>query len=309
MNLSFDRLRTLVHVQRAGTLAAAARTLGVTPSAVSQQLSALEREVGGDVLVRRGRSIELSPLGELLAHGGDRVLAEIERTSAAAERMLDSVNGSYVVAALPSVALAIMSETVRRLGDDAPELDVTVIDGEADAAVELLTAQAIDLALVDTYADEPATIPEGLRATTLGTEPFVVLAPAGAGVGPDPVGLRQLAGLPWVMAPDAAGCGGAARRACRQAGFDPVVRWESNDLMVLRESVSAGLGIALLPRLAVGDPPPGTVVVAVRNRGLRREIVAITRTATAERPPERAVLTALATAAAPHLRRSGTRNR
>lgn len=298
MNVGFERLRTLVLVHRHGSLAAAARVLGVTPSAVSQQLSALEREADGEVLLRRGRGVELTPLGEVLAEGGRRVLAELERTAASAERLRGTAAGPYAIAALPTVALTIVTRAVAALGRDHAELDLAVTDAETAAGLDRLAAQEIDLALVDRYDDDPLLTDPLMVVHDLGREPLVLLVPESFPRPAGPVALRRLADQPWVLAPEGVGCGDAARRACRRAGFDPLVRWESNDVMVLRESVAAGLGVTLLPRLALVTPPAGTAVVPVRGVPLERSIVAVTRSATAARPVEQAVLAALRSAAA-----------
>lgn len=297
MNVGFERLRTLVMVHRVGSLAAAARELGVTPSAVSQQLTSLEREIGGEVLDRRGRRVELTALGEILVDGGRRVLAELERTSSGAERFLAAAGGPYAIAALPSVALAIVTTAVGRLAQAEPGLDVTVIDAEAGESTELLADRAIDLALVDAYPDLTPPVADGIVATVIGSEPLLLLVPDALAGDGRAVALKRFADQPWVLAPGSAGCGAAARSACRQAGFDPLVRWESNDLMVLGECVAAGLGVTMLPRLALGRPPAGTAVLRLRERSVRRTIVALTRAASAERPQQQLVLAALQAAA------------
>jgi DNA-binding transcriptional LysR family regulator len=307
VNLNLERLALLSALRQRGTLAAVARQFDVTPSAVSQQLSVLEREIGGELLERQGRSVALTPLGDAVVGALDPVLVELERAANAIESFMGAIGGPYVVAAVPSVALSVVSSAAVALGHTAPNLDVKVVDAEATTSIDRLLRRDVDLAVIDTYDDIPFVLPDGVEATVLGREPLMVLAPA-ALVAADHGGsirLRRLADLPWVLPPADVACGDAARLACRREGFEPLVRWESDDLMLLREYVAAGLGASVLPRLAVRHPPAGTVVLSIDGYPIMRTVQAVTRTATSERPQQRLFLDALATASTQHLDATG----
>ena len=155
----------------------------------------------------------------------------------------------------------------------------------------------LDVAVVDVYDGVPVPFPDYLVVTELATEPLVVVTPRSAFAGKGKLSLRQLAEQSWVMPPLTAACGQAVRFACRAEGFEPVVRWETDDMLLLVRAVAAGHGVAVLPRLAVAD---GVAEVAVRPLSLpamSRRLLALTRTSSQERPVVRAVLTELVKAA------------
>jgi len=307
MKLSVDRLRVLVVVQRTGSLAAAARELGVGPSAVSQQLSNFEREVGDELLIRSTKPATLTPLGVTLARHGEAILEELERAVVAAEQARHNVAGTYVIAALPTIAVTVLTTALRLLQETAPALDIRLRDLEAGRSVDALVAQRIDMAIVDTYAGLPTAFPDRTDVVTLGQEPVQLFAPKARvdGLGPGPLELDRLAGCPWVLAPPVASCGAAALQLCHAAGFVPDIKLETNDLLLLRTFVADGFGVTLLPRLALLDPPPTGVVLDIAAPNAQRTIHALTRTATQGRPSDQLVLDALRTAANHQLDRTG----
>jgi DNA-binding transcriptional LysR family regulator len=111
------------------------------------------------------------------------------------------------------------------------------------------------------------------------------------------VRLAELAGSAWVMPPVEAACGQAVRTACREAGFEPRVRWETDDMLLLVRAVAAGHGIAVLPRLAVADNVAEIELAPLLEPTMRRRLIALTRTSSQERPVIRAVVDQLVKAA------------
>ena len=294
MNLSVERLRMLVAVDQHGTLAAAARELSISPSAVSQQLTILERDVGGELLVRNGRSVSFTALGSVVLNVAHSVLSELERAETTIEAHLGAFGGPYTIAALPSVALSIVSSASAALAHSHPHLDLKIVDAEAGMSISRLIGQAVDMAIIDSYDEVPLVLPDGVDRVTLGTEPLLALVPASfVEPGQQSIRLEHLAELPWVLPPDDVACGIAARQACRRAGFEPIVRWESDDLLLLREYVAAGLGAVVLPRLALHGTPDTTLALAIEGQQLQRRIDVITRSATAQRPHQDIVMAEL----------------
>lgn len=295
MNLSLERLRMLVAVDQNGTLAAAARKLSVSPSAVSQQLTILERDVGGELLVRNGRTVSFTPLGEVVLDAARAVLAELERAATTIETSLGTFGGPYTIAALPSVALAIMSSASSALGQSHPNLELKIVDAEAGQSISRLISQGVDMAIIDSYGEVPVVLPDGTDRVTLGTEPLLVLAPSSlVAPGQQSIRLEQFSHIAWVLPPDDVACGIAARQACRRAGFEPTVRWESDDLLLLREYVAAGLGPVVLPRLAaLHRTPESTVALAIEGQPVVRRIEVITRSSTSQRRHQHVVVSAL----------------
>ncbi len=298
MNLSFDRLRTLWLVSRLGTLSAAAAELGITPSAVSQQLSALEAEVGAELLVPDGRSVALTPLGRHLAEQGGEMVGRLEQVGSEAEAMLDRVEGEFRISAVPSVALSVVAPAVVAINEQHPSIDLTVTDDEPHVSIDKLTSRRTDLSIVDIYPHAPLVVPDGVTSTVLGSEPLVLLAPESLGLPDEEIALLDVADQPWIVSPDFVSCGDAVLTACRAAGFEPNVRWETDDLLLVRGYVARGLGVSLQPRLAVDPPPEGAVVRFLANSDLHRDLVALTRDSAQSRPVQDLVLGALVDSAA-----------
>ncbi len=297
--LTVERLRTLRELARCGTIAATARALGLTPSAVSQQLSALERETGVALIDRADRRTALTAAGHALVGHAGRVLDALAAASAELDRVRGAVGGPFRIATVPSAAPALVSPVVARLRAAHPDLDLTVIDEEPHRSLAHLDRGAIDLAVVDRYAAAPLPLADDLDARPLLVEPLLVVLPTGHPQldGGAPVDLAALAGDDWIVAPDEVSCGSAVRSACRAAGFEPRVRWQTDDLLLHLEHVAAGHGVALLPRLGVRT---GVAAVEVRPTApvVTRELLAVTRSSAVARPAVAAVLAALTEAAA-----------
>jgi DNA-binding transcriptional LysR family regulator len=177
-----------------------------------------------------------------------------------------------------------------------------VVAAEPARGLELLLADDVDLAVVDEYDYVPLALPEHLVATALCAEPLVAVLPGvPAGTAAGPIALPDLAGRAWVMPPDDAACGTAVRSACRAAGFEPQVAWETDDLYLLVRGVADGHGVAVLPRLAVvAGSNAGSDAVELRplaRPGLSRRLSAVTRTGASGRAAVQAVLAALTAAA------------
>jgi DNA-binding transcriptional LysR family regulator len=151
--------------------------------------------------------------------------------------------------------------------------------------------------VVDEYDYVPLALPDYLLGRQLCAEKLVVVAAPGALGRRGGVSLASLMSEDWVMPPDDAACGLAVRSACRAAGFEPRVRWETDDLLLLVRAVAEGHGIAVLPRLAVVDGIADVDVRPLRSPPLRRRITAVTRSSASSRPVVESVLDALADAA------------
>src|SRR5215831_6602947 len=249
--LDAGRLVMLREVARRGTIASAARSLGLTPSAVSQQLAVLEREAGCALLDRSPRGVALTGAGRALADRAAAIVDVLAAARADLDRLGGSVSGPVTVAA---------------------------VAGDADIAV------------VDEYDYVPLALPDHLDARELHAEPLVAVGAPGAL--PRRVALASLADADWVMPPDSAACGQAVRSACRAAGFEPRVRWETDDMLLLVRAVAAGHGVSVLPRLAVAGEVADVDIRPLRAPALRRRISAVTRSSASARPVVRAVLNA-----------------
>ncbi|MDQ2750966.1 MAG: LysR substrate-binding domain-containing protein [Actinomycetota bacterium] len=294
--LDVGRLRLLREVGLRGTIAGAARSLGLTSSAVSQQLVVLEREAGTPLVDRSPRGVVLTGAGRLLAARAGEVLDVLASARADLDRIGGSVAGPVAVASVASAAVTFVSTAVTDLRRHHPDVSVSVTAAEPSQALRLLVAGDVDLAVVDEYDYVPLALPEFVVARELGTEPLVAVGAAGS-FGRRRPALAELAARDWVMPPDAAACGLAVRSACRAEGFEPRVRWETDDMLLLLRAVEAGHGVAVLPRLSVSHAVADVALRALRAPGLERRLIAVARASAMGRPVVGTVFDALAQSA------------
>lgn len=305
--LDVSRLRLLREVALRGSIAAAARELGLTPSAVSQQVAILEREAGTTLLDRSPRGVLLTGPGQALVRRAGAILELLEQARADLDRLSGELAGRVRIGTVASAAVALVSEAASRLAAEHTELELLVTVAEPARSIDALLNGDLDLAVVDLYDGVPVRVPDYLVATELCTEPLVVVsapgalgglgAPARRSAGTAGIRLATLAGQHWVMPPLDAACGQAVRFACRAEGFEPTVRWETDDMLLLVRAVAAGHGITVLPRLAVADQVADVVLQPLAEPAMNRRLLALTRTSSQDRPIIRAVLTELGKAA------------
>lgn len=305
--LDVGRLRLLREVALRGSIAAAARELGLTPSAVSQQLAILERAAGATLLDRSPRGVLLTGAGQALVRRTGTILEVLEQARADLDRLSGELAGTVRIGTVASAAVALVSEAASRLATEHTELELLVTVAEPARSIDALLNGDLDVAVVDMYDGVPVRVPDYLVATELCTEPLVVVSAPGTLDQPgwdgssaaslSSVRLASLAGLNWVMPPLDAACGQAVRFACRAEGFEPTVRWETDDMLLLVRAVAAGHGITVLPRLAVADQVADVVLQPLVEPAMNRRLLALTRTSSQERPIIQAVLTELLKAA------------
>lgn len=301
--LDVGRLRLLREVALRGSIAAAARSFGLTPSAVSQQLAVLEREVGTSVVDRSTRGVALTGAGHALAARAGEVLDILAAARADLDRLDGAMSGPVAIASVASAAATFVSAAATGLARAHPGITLSVTAAEPDDALEFLLAGDVDLAVVDEYDYVPLALPEHVAARELCSEPLVLVRPA-ADRGRRVPALAQLSEAAWVMPPEQAACGQAVRSACRAAGFEPHVRWQTDDMLLLARAVADGHGLAILPRLSV--PATGSdgaaiaaelTVTPLRSPPLRRRLTLVGRSTTMARPVMSTVSDALAEAA------------
>jgi DNA-binding transcriptional LysR family regulator len=299
--LDVRRLRLLRELDRLGTIAAVAQAFSYTPSAVSQQLSALEREAGVQLVRRAGRRVALTPAGADLAARTEPVLALLEEASAALAASRAQLSGELRIGAFPTAVRTLLPAALVQLGSAHPRLELQVTELDPVAVPDALRTGALDIALVHEYdyvptAPDPALDTEPLLAETI----FLAAAAAAAAALPrrdgDPV--RQCAGLPWIAASPGTLCHLMAVRLCQAAGFSPRIRHQADDFATVLALVAAGQGVALVPQLALADVPPGVVLTPLSAR--RRTLIAC-RSGAAGHPAIAACAAAIRAAADQHL--------
>jgi DNA-binding transcriptional LysR family regulator len=299
--LDLRRLRLLRELHERGTIAAVADALQFTPSAVSQQLAMLERETGVPLLERAGRGVRLTDPALVLVGHAEALLAEAALAEADLAAAVGSVTGRGRIASFQSAALRIAIPAMAELARDAPELRCELIGGEPEDALPALALGDLDLVIGDEWQHAPWRMPPGLDRHELLLDPVVLAMPIGhpaARRRRRAVPLAELAGAPWITGPPGLGWEEMTERLCRENGrFTPEIRHRMNDAVVAAALVADGLGVALIPGLALPEDDPRIAIRPIAGERPTRAIHAVTRASDAARPSTQALLAAVRRAA------------
>lgn len=288
MELTLRQLRTIREVAERGTISASAVSLGYTPSAVSQQVAALERSLGVDLLEKVGRNVRLTDAGRALVAHADAILERADETRAVVEQTLTAPTGEVRLSVFPSFAGAVLPDLLARVRAHHPTLVVRTAELDPDDAPDAVLAGNVDLALVLDYAHAPVPRPAGVAWHTLRHEPFRLVVPMDDPL-EGPVALAAVATREFVSGPLTSSCGRFTVNACRAAGFEPDVRHEIDGFDATLRLVAAGAGVTLLPDLALAMPPPGVRFLDL-EAPLHRTVLAAARPSSLQRPAVRALL-------------------
>ncbi|MET8976947.1 LysR substrate-binding domain-containing protein [Streptomyces sp. NPDC004539] len=243
------RLRLLRELKHRGTLAAVAAALSYAPSSVSQQLSQLEAEVGVPLLEPVGRRVRLTEQAEILVAHTEAVLERLERAEADIARSLTDLTGTVRVASFQTAALALVPAALGLLRAEHPHLRVHVTHMEPEVALPALQARDFDLVLAEEYPGVPGRRPADLEQEDLFADPLRLAAPLDSAAPRLPASLGSLSDHPWVMEPEGTPARHWAVTRCREAGFEPDVRFETTDLLLHVRLVEEGHAAAFLPDL------------------------------------------------------------
>ena len=297
--LDVRKLRVLREVETRGTIAAAADALRYTPSAVSQQLAALQVEAGVALLERVGRSVRLTDAGRRLVRHADEILSRLEEAEAELAAG-DAVRGTVRVSAFQTAALALLPRAIAELGARHPDLRVEYTEAEAEESLPLLAGGGLDLVIAEEYDYLPRPRDPRLRREELGRDPILVALPEGHRMARRgrPVPLAELAGEAWGTGRSDTLFADMILRACRGAGFEPDLQHRANDLKILFELVAAGHAVALAPGLGNPGAIPGVTALPTAGQPLGRTIFTSERRSSARQPAVEALLGALQAGAA-----------
>ncbi len=274
-----------------GTVTAAAHALGYSPSAVSQQLAALEREAGVPLVRRSGRRLLLTPAGQELADSAGRILGLVEQVQTRIAARHDAPGGTVRLAVFQSAALALLPAALPLLARTAPRVRVEVTQSEPAQALEDTWARDFDLVVAEEYPHHSAPHYEGLTRVTLISDEIALAVPAGASAH-----LHDHREAAWVMEPRGTSSRHFAEQTCRVAGFEPDIRYETADLQAHLALVHAGLAVALIPGLMWPHATPG-VTRASLPEPAHRTVFAAFRDTSRDDAAIEATLSALTAAA------------
>ncbi|MBF6240580.1 LysR family transcriptional regulator [Nocardia otitidiscaviarum] len=281
--LDVRKLRLLRELAHRETIAAVAEALNFTPSAVSQQLTALEREAGVPLLERTGRRVTLTAAAHGLVQHTETILAVLEQATAELAAGRTTLTGRLRIGVFPTAIRTILAPALVTLSTSHPELELLVTELDPALAPGALRTDALDIALVQEYDYVPVA-PD----PALDTEPLLEETVYLAALSPAPLSTHR--DTPWIAGTPGTLCHTMTIRTCQAAGFTPHIRHHADDFDAVLALVAAGQGVALIPQLAIHTPPDAIHLTPLATR--RRTHIAYRR-GTAHHPTIHAARTAL----------------
>ncbi|WP_333618283.1 LysR family transcriptional regulator [Dietzia sp.] len=296
MEVSLHRLKLLRELRYRGTVTAVAEALHYTTSAVSQQLSLLERESGATLFERRGRRLVLTEAGSLLADHSESILEAVESAGNAIESLRDGMTATLTAGVWASVAAGLLPRGLELLAERSPGIEVRSVELAPEAISEAVRDGSLDLSFIIDYSNYPMPRSSQLERVAIAAERLYVAVPENAEVGEAPIALAELAGREWILADAQSHFGRAVRLACREAGFEPDVRHAVGEQSTALALVAAGLGVTLVSDLGAFVLPEGVRLVPLEER-LERNLSVTFRARDADRPSLRAFVKVMSEAA------------
>jgi DNA-binding transcriptional LysR family regulator len=275
--LNLTRLRVLKEVVDRGSFSAAADALAYTQSAVSQAVARLEAETGAVLVVRDRRGVRATAAGATLLDHAEGIFASVQAAEDDLAAVLGLRGGRLRVASFPSAGSTLMPEAIASFRRRYPEVILSLAEGEPEEIGPRLHAGELDLALLYAF-DEPQA--DGLALTPLLADEMHVALPAEHPLAQSPrLTLWDLREEDWVQTSASSPCARHVVRSCLASGFEPHVSFESDDYETVQGLVAAGVGVALIPGLALARVHHGITVRSLAPAPLVRTVVAAT-------PPE-----------------------
>jgi DNA-binding transcriptional LysR family regulator len=276
--LDVKRLRILREVAQQGSFSAAGEALYLSQSAVSQQIATLEREVGMQLLDRTREGPKLTDAGRVLVAHAEAAIARLDE----AERELAAIagleGGELRLASFPSASATVLTEAVSIFHRRHPKVRLSVADAEPEQSLPRLRAGELDLALTFDYAAVPTSEERDLDRTLVLTESMHLALPKGHDLADRPVvPLIEFEDVEWLCGSRPSSCGEVVFAACRSAGFEPRIGFESDDYHVMQGFIAAGLGVTLLPDLALATLRSDVVVRMTDPPAPQRRVWAASR--------------------------------
>jgi DNA-binding transcriptional LysR family regulator len=281
--LDLSRLRILDAVARTGSVTAAARELHYSQSSLSHHLARLEAETGAHLLQRVGRGVRLTPAGQLLAERAAEILGRVEAAAAELSAHVGLTTGTVRLAGFTSVLSTLIPAATERLRSQHAGLQLSLTDTHPPEALQLLRAGHVDVALIFRYDESPPE-DDDIRLVHLLDDPTFLLTTE------DAQPLAAYAGATWI-----AGCERCRAHLvdeCERAGFAPRIAYTTDDMVLMQSLVAAGLGVTMIPGLALrSHHAPG--VIATEIPSSTRRVYAATYGSPPDPPASAALIAAL----------------
>jgi molybdate transport repressor ModE-like protein len=263
--LDLRRLRVLREVARQGSLAAAARSLQYTPSAVSQHVAQLERELGCGLVERSANGIGLTEAGWLLVDEAEGILRQVDLLEQQVQATAGLRLGRLRLGSFGTAGPTLLAPAIDRYAGHFPQAEIVVLEADPEDSLPRLRARELDLVVTYEYDLRPVPVMPGLSRHLLCVDPIRLVVPRGHPLaGSASAALRELAEERWIVEPRT-DCHHFTVHWCAASGFAARVSCASSDYYVAQALVAAGRGLALVPEMALRTQHPG--VVALRLEG------------------------------------------
>jgi DNA-binding transcriptional LysR family regulator len=301
--LHLGRLKVLSEVIGRGSFSAAAESLAYTQSAVSQAIARLEAETGATLVIRDRRGVRPTAAGATLVEHAEAIFAQVQAAEDELAAVLGVRGGKLRVASFPSAGATLMPLAVATFRQRHPDVALTLAEGEPEEIAPRLRAGEFDLALLFDFPGVRERAAAGLRSVTLLRDPMQVVLPAEHALASKPaLTLEDLAAEDWVQTSASSPCARHVVRSCLAAGFEPHATFESDDYETVQGLVAAGVGVALIPRLALSRVRPGIVVRELAPHSPERKVVAATSSGPGVMPAAKTMVKILTDVARDYLR-------
>jgi DNA-binding transcriptional LysR family regulator len=300
--LDARRLQVLKAVVDAGSITAAAASLGYTPSAVSQSISALERETKTPLFEKVGRGIRATQAGLVLADHAGAVAHQLREAEQALEALRAGEAGRLRIAAFATAGASLVPRALAAFRESHPGVELDLSIAETEEALAQLRSGHRDLAVIAEHspiADEARDV----SYTLLLDDPYRLVVPRGhRAASARTVPLQSMANEPWIGTVSAR-CNTlqTVTTACARAGFNPRFAIEADEFATTVGFVAAGLGVALVPMLALSSLPDDVVSQRLRGDGPSRKVYVVTRSARPSHPMIEVLVEALRSSADSYL--------
>jgi DNA-binding transcriptional LysR family regulator len=283
--LSTSRLQVLREVIDHGSFSAAADALSYSQSAVSQAIATLEGEAGAALIERTRSGARPTAAGAALARQAGGILAQIEAAESEVAAIASGHGGHLRVASFPTAGATLMPGAVAAFRVSHPGVELTLAEGEPEEIAPRLRAGEFDLVLLFEFPGFGERLGAGMRHFDLLDDPLHLALPHDHRLaGHSRLRLEDLAEDSWVQTSAASPCARHVVRSCHQAGFDPRVSFESDDYQTVQGLVAAGVGVALIPQLALSTVRPDILVRPLDPQTPVRKVFAATPDSAAATP-------------------------
>jgi len=276
--LSASRLNVLREVVAQGSFSGAADALSYSQSAVSQSIATLEGEVGAALVERDRGGVRPTAAGAALVAHAEGILARMEAAENEVAAIAGGHGGRLRIASFPTAGATLLPAAINAFRTAHPGVEVTLAEGEPEEIAPRLRSGELDLALLFEFEGVGERLGAGIRRFELIDDPLHLALPASHPLARRrQVGLEDLSEESWIQTSAASPCARQVVRSCHAAGFEPRVAFESDDYQTVQGLVAAGVGVALIPQLALSAVRPDIRVRELHPSSPARTVLAATR--------------------------------